>query len=345
MSTSVVTTVNQLRSHLKGALYGLAVGDALGAPYEFRTRGNYAVSGMMEASFTFTLPDGRPMEPGTWTDDTSTALCLAESLNEKGKLEWEDVAKKLVKWYEEGYMSAVGYCFDIGNATREALGIYSSAIKSGNNFTLSGSSNPYSSGNGSLMRLSPVPVFYQSNPREALAMSDMQSRITHASHMCLESCRLATAQFLGFFALARNSSNTSTLSLEEAEERKEMVLSADYLPAGVTSDELSFATEEVKALRAGTWKTKSVKQIKTSGFVIHSHEAALWALWNSKSFEEGMLLLLPLGSDVDTVCAIYGQLAGALYGIEAIPERWLNALQRKDVLERVFDTLVETSVS
>ncbi|KAH8113006.1 ADP-ribosylglycohydrolase [Phellopilus nigrolimitatus] len=328
-----------LNSRFRGALYGLAVGDALGAPYEFKRRGSYAVSGEMEKSNT---PGRSRMGAGTWTDDTSLALCLAESLNDLGAFNWEDVAKKMVKWYEDGYMSAVGYCFDIGNATRNALSVYSDALHgSTSRLVLSGSSEPSSSGNGSLMRLAPIPVFFHAKPAVALEMSEAQSRVTHASQLCLESCRLATAQMLGFFAF---NSDTDT-SVEEIQRRKRTVISPTYVPSGVSPDALDFITEEVQALRMGSWKTKTVNEIKTSGFVIHSHEAALWALWSSSSFEEGMLKLLPLGSDVDTVCAIYGQLAGALYGVEAIPARWLEALQKRDVLESVFGKLTENALA
>ncbi|KAL5480379.1 hypothetical protein ACEPAI_1649 [Sanghuangporus weigelae] len=160
-----------LRSRLKGALYGLAIGYAVGVPYEFKGRGIYTASGNMEPSFTFVSKDDQTMPPGTRTDDTSTA-------------------RKLLSWYEDGYLSSVGYRLDIGNATREALTIYSNTLRRGAELTLAGSSNALSSGNGSLFRLAPVPVFYHNNPMEALTMSDLQSKITHSSQMCIESCRL-----------------------------------------------------------------------------------------------------------------------------------------------------------
>jgi hypothetical protein len=101
------------RSRILGSLYGLAVGDALGAPYEFTVRGKYTVTSEMEESHIFTYK-GNPLPAGTWTDDTSMALCLGKSLAEKGQLDWRDVANKWVQWYRNGYMSAIGYCFDIG---------------------------------------------------------------------------------------------------------------------------------------------------------------------------------------------------------------------------------------
>ena len=103
------------RSRMLGSLYGLSVGDALGAPYEFKARGTYNITSEMEESYIFKYK-GNPLPAGTWTDDTSMALCLGKSLSEKGKLDWHDVASKWVRWYEDGYMSAIGYCFDIGSS-------------------------------------------------------------------------------------------------------------------------------------------------------------------------------------------------------------------------------------
>ena len=103
------------RSRILGSLYGLSVGDALGAPYEFTARGKYTVTSEMEQSYIFTIK-GKPLPAGTWTDDTSMALCLGKSLSEKGRLDWRDVANKWVRWYQDGYMSVIGYCFDIGSS-------------------------------------------------------------------------------------------------------------------------------------------------------------------------------------------------------------------------------------
>ena len=105
-----------LRSRILGSLYGLPVGDALGAPYEFAVRGQYTITSEMEVSHLFEYK-GNPLPAGTWTDDTSQALCLGKSLSEKGRLDWPDIAKKWVLWYKEGYMSAIGYCFDVGSSS------------------------------------------------------------------------------------------------------------------------------------------------------------------------------------------------------------------------------------
>ena len=203
-------------------------------------------------------------------------------------------------------MSCIGYCFDIGikpkwlhvpkcdtypymlcigNATRTALSTYINILDSSGSqrskapeFELSGSTKPSSSGNGSLMRLSPIPVFFFYSPAgDAFAAAELQSRVTHGSQMCLESCRLATVQLIGFMSTSLGSNPL---------ERKTRVLDPEFLLDGLDPNSLHFETREVTALRMGTWKTKTEEEIKTSGFVIHSHEAALWALWNTSSFEE-----------------------------------------------------------
>jgi ADP-ribosyl-[dinitrogen reductase] hydrolase len=201
------------------------------------------------------------------------------------------------------------------------------------------------------MRLAPIPVYFHSKPSLAIEHAALQSRITHGSRFAVESCQLATAQIIGFL---QESEETSP------QEKKRRVLAPDFLPAGV--DKLLLEMEEVKNLRSGTWKEKTESEINTRGFVIASHEAALWALWSSENFEEvvagsilidrsrltdglqGMLRLLTMGNDVDTVCAIYGQLAGACYGIEAIPSRWLKDVRPKEMLDDVFGTLVKIVV-
>lgn len=323
-----------LVSRLEGSLYGLAVGDALGAPYEFKKRGSYQISTKFEPISHFTHND-KPLPAGTFTDDTSLALCLAQSLNEYSEFNWEDAAAKMTRWYLSGYMSAVGECFDIGISTRAALEAYEYhfATNPDKPLVFSGSTHKASSGNGSLMRLAPIPIHFFNNPSLAIQQAALQSRITHGSTLTIESCQLATAQIIGFLTESEEAS---------PQEKKDRVLAPYYLPTGIS--ELSFASDEVNTLWEGTWKVKKAGEIKTSGYVIASHEAALWALWNTKSFEEGMLQLLAMGNDVDTVCAIYGQLAGACYGIEAIPNHWLEGLQRRDMLDGVFGPLISKAV-
>ncbi|KAF8609101.1 ADP-ribosylglycohydrolase [Ceratobasidium sp. AG-I] len=322
-----------LKSRIKGSLWGLPVGDALGAPYEFKRRGSYQPTKEMEICETFEY-EGKPLAAGSWTDDTSMQLCLAVSLsNTAGQLDWVDVARRWVSWWRHGYLSVTGECFDIGITTQASLLTYVKLLDS--NYprpTHEPNSNPaiVNSGNGSLMRLSPVPAALHHDPAIAIAAASLQSRVTHASPLCVDSCVLATAYMIGFYHAKG----------ESAKERKQAVLSSDFTPFADGS-QILLVTSELKAIHElHAYKDKNASDISTDGFVLSTLEAALWALWHGNSFEEGLMLLLPLGSDVDTVGAVYGQLAGACYGYEEIPSRWLKKLQRPDVLNNAYKGIV-----
>ncbi|KAG8920134.1 hypothetical protein FRC02_001143 [Tulasnella sp. 418] len=322
-----------VRSRLLGALYGLCVGDAMGCPYEFQRRGSYKVSGEMVESHTF-YHNGEPLRPGSWTDDSSTMLCLLQSLVEKeGKLDWVDVAKKLVMWYQNGYMSVTNNCFDIGISTSTALTMYHGWIQGNHTFPAFPNANPTAnlSGNGSLMRLAPVPIiYYLRDPLVLFERAAVSSMITHSSSMCIDACVLMSAYMVGFFKAE---------AYESTEEKKTRVLNGAFALDGVP---IPLRTPEITSIhREAKYKNLDVSEVRTSGFVVHTLEAALWALWKASTYEEGIMLLLPLGEDVDTVCAVYGELAGALFGLEGIPNRWLNALQRKaEILDPSFRNLV-----
>ena len=159
-----------------GAMLGLAVGDALGAPVEFKERGSYPPVTQMEAGGPFNL------QKGQWTDDTSLALCLGLSLVEKNGFDPYDQIERYIRWFREGYMSCTGNCFDIGNTTKAALlryeekkDIYAGSVD-----------DPPT--NGSLMRLAPVPLFYFNNLSDAIKYAGLSSKVTHAPLSCIKSC-------------------------------------------------------------------------------------------------------------------------------------------------------------
>ncbi|CAE6446158.1 unnamed protein product [Rhizoctonia solani] len=323
-----------LESRIRGSLWGLAVGDALGAPYEFRRRGGYVPSKDMVICKRFSH-EGKPLPAGSWTDDTSMQLCLAVSLSStEGKLDWVDAASRWVKWWKEGYMSVTGKCFDMGISTRQALSSYSELLNpEATRPTHTPNMNPdiKSSGNGSLMRLSPVPAALHQNPSLAIETASLQSKITHASPLCVDSCVLATAYMIGFYHAEANT----------PKERKEAVLSPDFTPFSDGTPIPLESAELIDLHKSHSYKGRDVASVNTSGYVLATLEAALWALWQSDTFEEGLLLLLPLGSDVDTVGAVYGEIAGACYGYDEIPTRWLGALQKQDILEDAYKGIVD----
>ena len=259
----------------RGALLGLAVGDAIGTTVEFKPRGSFAPLTDMVGGGPFDLL------PGQWTDDTSMALCLAASLLDNG-FDLHDQMRRYVRWHGEGYMSSNGRCFDIGMATESALERFR---RTGN--PVAGSRSPDSAGNGAIMRLAPVPIHYLDTPDLAIERSAAQSTTTHQAPECLGACRLL-AEVLVRALRGRP---------------KEEVL-APSLQTGSMSSAL-------KSIARGDYRAKAEDQIKGSGYVVRSLEAALWCFSRTDSFEACVLLAANLGDDADTTAAVAGQLAGA----------------------------------
>ncbi|WP_439116431.1 ADP-ribosylglycohydrolase family protein [Paenibacillus antri] len=286
----------------QGSLIGLAVGDALGTAVEFKRPGTFTPVKDITGGGAFQLPKG------AWTDDTSMALCLAESLIECKGFNAKDQMERYVKWYRRGVLSSTGECFDIGNATAEALRRFE---KTGEPF--SGSDDPYAAGNGSIMRLAPVPLYYASDIREAIQLSAISSRTTHAATECVDACRLLGA-FIASAALGM---------------KKEELLSTETFDNLWKDDPL---TKKILEVYKGTYMRLEPPDIQGSGYVVKSLEAALWAFYHSSSFEEGALLAVNLGDDADTTGAVYGQLAGAYYGLDEIPQHWVETIVMKEYI-------------
>lgn len=282
----------------RGCLLGLAAGDALGTTLEFRPPGTFEPITDMVGGGPFRL------EPGQWTDDTSMALCLAESLLAKKGFNPADQMARYVRWYREGHLSSTGHCFDIGNTVRAALERFE---RSGQPY--SGSTDPYSAGNGSIMRLAPVVLYFANDAKAAIRHAAASSRTTHGARAAVDACRYLAALLLG--------------ALRGREKRR--LLRANYAPvAGAWSE--SPLAPEIAEIAAGSYKRREPPQIKGTGYVVRSLEAALWAFHHGQTFREGCLLAANLGDDADTTAAVYGQLAGAYYGEEGIPPEWREQL-------------------
>ena len=304
-----------LLSRFRGSLLGLAVGDALGAPVEFKPRGSFQPITDLNGGGPFNL------KAGDWTDDTSLALCLAESLIEKRVFDPRDQAEKYVRWWREGYMSSTGNCFDIGNTTKASLQRF---MDQGNPY--SGPTSPETGSNGSLMRLAPVPLFYYDIPRQAVEYSGLSSKVTHGADEAVDSCRYLGALIVG--ALKG--------------EKKETLISPRYEPEmGIWNEKP--LTEKVDAVAAGSFRHLEPPEIRAQGSAVKTLEAALWGFTKGSSFEEGCLLAVNLGDDSDTVGAVYGQLAGSYYGVQQIPKKWINGLSKIDIIESTAKRLFEAS--
>lgn len=240
--------------------------------------------------------------PGQWTDDTSMALCMAESLIECQGFNLKDQASRYWKWYQEGHLSSTGECFDIGMTTRKALHAFD---KLGHTNPYCGATSESAAGNGSLMRLCPVALAYHNHPVWAMELSGESSRVTHGTQSALDACMYFGGLLVGCIKGCS----------------KDELLSPCYAPAELYWDHNRLAPD-VKEVACGSFKHRSPPDIKASGHVVRSLEAALWAFYHTSDFKEGCLCVVNLGDDSDTVGAIYGQLAGAYYGAHSIPEEW-----------------------
>ncbi|MBK0027508.1 ADP-ribosylglycohydrolase family protein [Stenotrophomonas sp. S48] len=293
--------------NFRGALLGLACGDAVGTTVEFKPRGSFMPLTDMVGGGPFNL------QRGQWTDDTSMAMCLAESLLRCDDFDARDQMNRYANWYRHGYWSATGECFDIGMATRSALDQF---LLTGQ--PLAGNDDPRSAGNGSIMRLAPVVLRYAGLP-ELPAMAELSSRTTHAARECLDACRL--------FAVA--------LQRALAGASKAQVL--DLRDVAVES-------ERLRDIAAGGYRPRSRGQIRGSGYVVDSLEAALWCFAQHDDFAAVVLEAANLGDDADTTAAVAGQLAGAFHGMAGIPPQWLQWLALRAQIQALADGLFQRNV-
>jgi ADP-ribosyl-[dinitrogen reductase] hydrolase len=289
------------QDRFRGALLGLAVGDALGTTVEFQPPGSFPPVTDMVGGGPFGLP------AGAWTDDTSMALCAAESLLAHRRFAPMDQLERFDRWYREGYWSSTGRCFDIGNATRAALERFERTR------------DPYpgmvakdAAGNGPLMKLAPVVLAYASSPADAVRIAGWSARLTHGAPEATDACRVYAALLLA--ALAGGD------------------------PLGVEVDP---ALHE--GVVAAARSRREPPEVRGGGYVVHALEAALWALRTTGDFEAGVLAAVNLGDDADTTAAIHGQLAGAVYGVDGIPARWRERVVRGGEILALADGLYALS--
>lgn len=300
--------MNDTQDRFRGCLLGLAVGDAVGTTVEFRPRGSFHPVVDMTGGGPFHL------KPGQWTDDTSMALCLASSLTEVG-FDLRDQIERYCRWFKEGYWSSTGACFDIGTTVRRALDDYR---RSGD--PISGSVDPKAAGNGCIMRMAPVPMFFFPDEGEAADHSARSCLTTHGAKECLEAARLLS------HVLVRALSGVDKAGL---------------LTVSATGE---FSSPAIAAIATGAYVAKSESKIRRSGYVIESLEAALWCFHTTDSYEQAVLKAANLGDDADTTAAVCGQVAGAFYGERRIPAAWLARLHSVETIRALADTLHRCSL-
>lgn len=300
----------ETRDRFRGCLLGLACGDAVGTTVEFKPPGSFIPLTDMVGGGPFSL------RPGQWTDDTSMALCLATSLLESGGFDPIDQMRRYCRWMEEGYLSSTGECFDIGLTVSDALYQF---LDDENAFA--GSTDPGSAGNGCLMRLAPVPMYYFSDHAAAIALAGESARTTHGAQECIEACRLFGAMLW--------------LALSGA--TKETILCGHGMA--------ELYSERLSSIARGAYRCQDAGAIRGSGYVVDSLEAALWCFERTTSFEEAVLCAANLGDDADTTAAICGQLAGAFYGQAGIPRHWQDRLAWADRIRALADRLHEVRLA
>ncbi len=300
----------------RGALIGLAIGDALGAAIEFKSPGTFLP--------VIEYRNGGPhrLNAGEWTDDTSMALALADSISSVG---WDlnDQAERYVQWWKTGKYSVNDTCFDIGITTQGSL---SEFLKCKDAFR-SGDSSESASGNGSIMRLAPVPIRYRDlfpyRLDELSKLAEESSLPTHSSEQCISACRYLAIILAGLII----------------GEDRETVLSSDWKPLSEL-ERIKPLHPLVQEISAGSFREKQPPVIQGSGWVIKSLEAALWAFHDADTFEQAVLKAVNLGDDSDTTGAICGQFAGAYWGELGIPQEWLGGLAKKNMIENALKGLI-----
>jgi ADP-ribosyl-[dinitrogen reductase] hydrolase len=306
MTSTDLTPLDRAR----GCLLGLAAGDAVGTTLEFRSPGSFEPIDDMVGGGPFELA------PGEWTDDTSLALCLAESLVACRGFDALDQAQRYLAWWETGKPGPKDHCFDIGTTTSDSLDRFR---ESGN--PVSDSADVDSAGNGSLMRLAPIPICYSTDLKTAVDAAGESSRVTHAAEEAVDACRAYAAMLLAALGGAD----------------REAIL-ATPAPSGPAGRPLAPAVVEVME---GSWRHKSEGKIVGSGYVVEALEAAIWCFANTQNYREAILRAANLGDDADTTAAICGQLAGAYYGASGIPEGWRAKLFMGDAIEALATQLYE----
>jgi ADP-ribosyl-[dinitrogen reductase] hydrolase len=296
---------NEFENKAQGALLGLACGDALGTTLEFQVRDNRVTHDNITGGGVFNL------KAGQWTDDTSMALCLSESLLYSKGFNPNDQMDRYCKWMRHGYLSSNGRCFDIGITTSNAIKRYLH-IKD----PLAGSKEKHHAGNGSIMRLAPIPIYYRdSGIKDVIKYSELSSMTTHGSPECLEGCKLLGV--IIYKALMGCSKDEILFNL----------------PMGI----LNFKEDKIIKICEGNYLNVSYDQLPNSGYVVSTLESALWCFYNSTSFKDAVVLAANLSGDADTIAAVCGQVAGAYYGLDGIPEDWVSILTQSDwIAERAI---------
>ncbi|MEZ5321210.1 MAG: ADP-ribosylglycohydrolase family protein [Microthrixaceae bacterium] len=294
-----MVAIDNSTDRARGALLGLAVGDAVGTTLEFRSPGTFEPIDDMVGGGPFGL------EAGQWTDDTSMALCLAESLVDTRRDDPADQLRRYAAWYRDGVLSSTGACFDIGGTTRRAIERFE---RDGS--VTDATVDQEAAANGSLMRLAPVSIRYAADPEVAAERAEASSRTTHPAERPSHACRVLA---------------TMTAELIDGRAPKAVFARGRRWPTPMHP--------EVERVAAGSYLEREPPDIRGSGYSVDALEAACWAVAGADDFRSAVLRAANLGDDADTTAAIAGQLAGARWGSTGIPREWREVTLAPRVVE------------
>ena len=317
----------EFNEHAKGAMLGLACGDALGRPVEFATAERIQRD---HGQVTEMLAHGTHGQPaGTITDDTEMALCIARSLAECGRFDPEDVAERFVAWYESGP-------FDIGGMTRRALG----RIQRGTSWDTAGerewdeSREGSNAGNGSVMRCVPIAVAYADYPAALVRTSIDSSRITHADPRCTYGCAVLNLTIAAALQDQETPLGTA-LNLLSEDLATSLQRTAGVIPDGASPVLEDGLPEELRTALEAIPDRIDPDQLSNSGYVVDTLQTALYDALTAESSEEAIVTAVNRGGDTDTIGAIAGAIAGARFGASSLPARWLDEIIERDELEQL----------
>ncbi len=293
--------------NIQGCFTGLAVGDALGVPVEFKSRESLRLRPVTDM-----IGYGVWEQPaGTWSDDSALAFCLAQSLLDGYDL--KDIARKSAQWLQQGYWSAHGEVFDVGNATRSALG----RILDGEDPLYSGENDERSNGNGSLMKIAPAALFFFDRSDEDIFKYIKEiSSITHAHFRSVFGCFIFSIYIVELFK----------------GQEKRAALESTRMRVSEFARKRDFNAHEVglfSRILDGSLQALPEHAIYSGGYIIHTLEASIWCLLNTDNYKDAVLKAVNLGEDTDTTACVTGALAGLYYGNSNIPMHWFELLARK----------------
>lgn len=302
---------------IKSALFGVAVGDALGVPVEFKSRETLRKNPVtdMIGYGTYNLP------PGTWSDDSSLTFCLAEALTQDFDL--NVIGQNFVKWAHENYWTPHGDVFDIGIATSKAI----SRLAKGEKPELAGGFKENDNGNGSLMRILPLVFYLLDKPiNERFDITRKVSSITHGHIRSVIAC---------FYYLEFAKQILEGKDIFEIYKNLQTEISNYLAKLGINPTEIANFD---RLLKGNIFKIDE-SDIQSSGYVLHTLEASIWSLMTTDNYKEAVLKAVNLGDDTDTTGAVTGGLAGLYYGFDNIPKKWLRQIARYRDIENLAERL------